>query len=280
MVKQFTISMQNHPLSDSTSMSYEVRRIRPVGRIRVGSGWERKKETGKLARTVAGDQGVVTALEHDTGVILDEWKGVSMEVTEHGVAAPAADDANFIRIHASQQEGRATSAERPCCNVCRINAGMPRNSEGSSPKEAHDHVRGDSTSPPPFIIVDMEGCGWRSLVVIEVDDPSCNGTDGTSRRLAIGRMSQLLPFDPVLLNGKGEGGEGSSQQLGQGGLVGMKEMLIADLNFHIRQAKGVLGIARGIGILAGTEKKIEGHPNTVDGSLITSRRTRELSRTE
>ena len=29
---------------------------------------------------MAGDQGVVTAVEHDTGVILDEWKGVIVEI--------------------------------------------------------------------------------------------------------------------------------------------------------------------------------------------------------
>ena len=50
----------------------------------------------------------------------------------------------------------------------------------------------------------------QAMVVIEVGEPSCDGTDGTSRRLAVGSMSQLLTFDPVLLSGNGEGGEGST----------------------------------------------------------------------
>jgi len=134
----------------------------------VGSGWE--KEPGRLAIALAGDQGVVTAMEHDTGVILDEWKGVSMEIMEHGIATPATYDANFIRIHASKQQGHgAASTEGSSCNVGRVNTGMSRDSEGCRPKEARDHGGGDRATLGCVVVVDVEGCGWHSLMLIELD---------------------------------------------------------------------------------------------------------------
>jgi len=191
-------------------MSYEVRRIRPVGRIRVGSGWE--KEPGRLASAVAGDQGVVTAVEHDTGVILDEWKGVSVEITEHGVATPTTYDANFIRIHASKQEGHgAASAEGASGNVGRVDTGMARDGEGSRSKEARDHGGGDRTTLAGVVVVGVEGCGGRSLMVIEVDGPACDSTHGAGGWLSVSGMCQLFAFDSVLLCGESEGGEGCSQ---------------------------------------------------------------------
>jgi len=58
----------------------------------------------------------------------------------------------------------------------------------------------------------------------------------------------------------------------------IKYVLVSNISFNICQAKWMLGID-GISIFAWTLEKINGHPNTIDGDLVTSRRTIEVSST-
>ena len=75
----------------------------------------------------------MTPGEHDTGVMLDEGEGVTVQVTKHGVALPAAEDADLVGINAAEEEGHGSAgAERPCCDVVRVDAGVARDSEGGS----------------------------------------------------------------------------------------------------------------------------------------------------
>ena len=53
--------------------------------------------------------------------------------------------------------------------------------------------------------------------------------------------------------------------------MNIEVVFMSNLAFYIFQAKWMLCLARGIGIFAWTEKKIEGHPNAINGGLITSR---------
>ena len=67
-----------------------------ASRGRDRAGWDGKSG-------MARDESVVTTGEHDVGVVLNEWEGVPMEISEHGVAAPTADDANFVRVNATEE---------------------------------------------------------------------------------------------------------------------------------------------------------------------------------
>jgi hypothetical protein len=78
-------------------------------------------------------------------------------------------------------------------------------------KEARDHGGGDRTTLAGVVVVGVEGCGGRSLMVIEVDDPACDSTHGAGGWLSVSGMCQLFAFDSVLLCGESEGGEGCSQ---------------------------------------------------------------------
>ena len=70
---------------------------------------------------------------------------------------------------------------------------------------------------------------------------------------------------------EGEGDECGGKELGHGSKMNIEYVFMADLAFHIFQAKRMLCLAGGICIFAWSEKKVEGHPNAIDGGLITSR---------
>ena len=59
--------------------------------------------------------------------------------------------------------------------------------------------------------------------------------------------------------------------MGDESKMNIKDVFMADLAFHIFQAKRMLCLAGGICIFAWSEKKVKGHPNAIDGGLITSR---------
>jgi hypothetical protein len=42
--------------------------------------------------------------EHECGIVLNEWHGMTVHMSEHGVAAPAADDLDFVAIAAGKEE--------------------------------------------------------------------------------------------------------------------------------------------------------------------------------
>ena len=72
------------------------------------------------------DEVVVPPGKHDAGVAPDEWLGVGMEVSEHVVAFPTADDTDFVRVKAtSKQEGHGTAgSERASGNFGWIHSSM------------------------------------------------------------------------------------------------------------------------------------------------------------
>ena len=103
------------PLSDTASMSSK------------GNGSEsgfccegerQESELGGLWVGTMQHETVVTAMEHESGVFLDERNRVTVEVAEHGVAAPAADDADVIGVNAGEEECHGSAgAEGSDCNV-------------------------------------------------------------------------------------------------------------------------------------------------------------------
>ena len=45
---------------------------------------------------------VVAAMEHEPRVILNKRQSMAMKIAEHGVAAPAAHNADVIRVHTAE----------------------------------------------------------------------------------------------------------------------------------------------------------------------------------
>ena len=88
----------------------------------------RTNRVGEVGLTPSGDQAVVSSMEHDLGVVLDEWKGMGIEVAEHGVTLPAAEDPDLVRIDAPKKKGHGTTrAKGPCGDVVGVNASITRN---------------------------------------------------------------------------------------------------------------------------------------------------------
>ena len=86
---------------------------------------------GEAGSTPGGNEAVVAAVEHDLGVILDKGKSMGMEVSKHGVAFPAAEDADFVRIDAAEEESHGTTrTEGPCGDVVWFDACIARYGEG------------------------------------------------------------------------------------------------------------------------------------------------------
>ena len=50
------------------------------------------------------DKRVVATGEHNGGVLLDEWEGMSVKVSEHCVSAPATETTNLVRVDTSEQQ--------------------------------------------------------------------------------------------------------------------------------------------------------------------------------
>ena len=69
----------------------------------------RTNREGEVGLMPSGYQAVVSAMEHDPGVILDEWKGIGIEVLEHGITLPAAEDLDLVRVNAAEEEGHGTT---------------------------------------------------------------------------------------------------------------------------------------------------------------------------
>ena len=78
-------------------------------------------------------------MEHEKRVMLDERECVSMEVAEHGVASPAADDADFIGVFPTKEKGhRATVAEGTSGDVFDVDSGVTGDEARGSAEEGGD----------------------------------------------------------------------------------------------------------------------------------------------
>ncbi len=64
---------------------------------------------------VVGNEGVGSGGEHTTGVVPHERVSLDMQITEHLVRGPPADEADDVRVNLCQEKGaRASSAETSC----------------------------------------------------------------------------------------------------------------------------------------------------------------------
>ena len=74
---------------------------------------------------------VVSATKHYGGVMLDEWQGMSMEITKYGIAAPPPQNVNIVRVGAADKEVHGTTvAEKMSSNFIGIYTTVVGNVKG------------------------------------------------------------------------------------------------------------------------------------------------------
>jgi hypothetical protein len=57
-----------------------------------------------LNRSVgAGDEGEVPVLQHGAGKLVDKGQSLCMEVSEHGIGMPSANESDDVRVNLSAQ---------------------------------------------------------------------------------------------------------------------------------------------------------------------------------
>ena len=54
-------------------------------------------------------RGVMVPREHNARIMLDERDGMTVQIPKHGIAAPVAQDADFVRINPVKEEGHCTA---------------------------------------------------------------------------------------------------------------------------------------------------------------------------
>ena len=135
-------------------------------------------------------ESIVTAVEHEPGIILDEWNCVAVEISEHRVAFPATNNSNVIGVNAREEEGHGTTGtERACCNVCRIHSSMTGDGERRCAEQAGYHSAGDAAAVSRVGVINVERSSTRSTVKDEVGYLSEHGTNGARVSLPVDDVS-------------------------------------------------------------------------------------------
>ena len=70
------------------------------------------------------DKGVVSRGNHCGGVAAHEWLGRDVEISEHLVTAPAADEADGVEVNVPQEEGYGPAGEEGAGWRCRGTRGQ------------------------------------------------------------------------------------------------------------------------------------------------------------
>ena len=116
----------------------------------------RTNRVGEVGLTPSGYQAVVSAMEHDPGVMLDEWKYMGIEVLEHGINLPAAKDPDLVRVNAAKEEGHGTTrAKGPGGEVVWVNASITWNGQCSGTQETGYHRTGNGPFEGILIKIDV-----------------------------------------------------------------------------------------------------------------------------
>ena len=72
---------------------------------------------------MTGDQVVVTPMEHEPGEVAHDRLGLKVEVPEHFIRAPAANESDDVGINSGEKEGHGTTHPKGAgCDVIRNKA--------------------------------------------------------------------------------------------------------------------------------------------------------------
>lgn len=119
------------------------------------TGWYREGKQRGLWKSV------VSATKNYGRVMLDEWQGISMEITKYGIAAPPPHNVNIVRVGAADKEGHRTTASSNFIGIYTTVAG---NGKGRWTQETGDYNGGHVLTTAAPVEGDVQGCVARSVV--------------------------------------------------------------------------------------------------------------------
>ena len=98
-------------------------------------------------------------LKHGGGEVMNERKGLGVEIGEHGVRAPAADQTDDALVAAAAQERHgATGAEAACGNISRCKAKMRELASGGL--QELGYMSAGDVVPATIVVIGAQGrCG-------------------------------------------------------------------------------------------------------------------------
>ena len=148
----------------------------------------------------------MSAGEHAGGEVTDEWGGLKVEVSKHGVGAPAADHLDYVWVDASAEERHgAARAERACGDVVGGEAQGGAEARSGAAECFGDGVGVDG-APTDVGKVGVQGGLVVGPVEAEVCDAADEGGDGAGDGVAAATMGHDLATDPIFLVVKGDFG--------------------------------------------------------------------------
>ena len=95
-----------------------------------------------------------------------------------------------------------------------------------------------------------------------------HGLNRAGIALPIGSVPHFLALDTVFLSGEGERYESGRKKLELGAGRHVEEVSSADFELHIGKSERMFCVTGGIGIFTGSQQEIKGHPDAIDGSLV------------
>ena len=108
--------------------------------------------------------------------MLDEWQGMSMEVTKRGISSPLPHIANLFRVGATEKESHdPTVAEQASSSFIGIYTAVARNGKGRCTQENGDYNGGHGLTKSAPVQEYVQGCVSTSVVQFYMEDPAHDG---------------------------------------------------------------------------------------------------------
>lgn len=155
------------------------------------------------------------SFKHAASHVLHDGNGLDVQVADHGIALPAAEESDHVGVHSGTQEGHGpTGPEGTGVHIIAGDAILGAEEAGRGLEVRGNCPRGDHTGlAPNGSVVVTHGSSGVGRVLTDVQYASSNGTDW-AEEWVIGRaVAYLLPTDGVLLGRESELAKGSSQEL-------------------------------------------------------------------
>jgi len=239
-----------------------------VGVVGVLSRRGRVQERSVLSR----DQGVLSPLQHEASEVAHDGVGLKVQVAEHFVGTPAADEADDVRVNLGEEEGHGpTRAKRAGGDVVREEAnaraeGRDGEAEGKGYIGGGDGVTGGGTAGSGSK-VGGKGSGGRGVVLAKVEDTTNGGQDGTRKGGATAAQADDFTPDAVFLSGICVGGEGGGVEFRQGSKEEI-DSVAADEELDVGESEGH-GVGGTAGVFPWSHEEEESDANHVgDGGMV------------
>ena len=237
-------------------------------------GWEDdgrsrgREERSRGRRTGSGgSERKVPKFKHLGGKAGGEGGGLDVEVSEHGIRAPASGELDDICVNTGAQEGHGTGgAQRARFDVGGLEAvGGAIQGDGFAEEGgdgAHSEVMPNAAREPGV----ERSVGW-GAVGAQVHDAADGGQDGAEEVMATAAVADFFSGDSVLLEGEGEddvGGRGKAP----GRSVEEVEAGLANIKVDIGQPKrGGQRRIRGQSVFSGTAEKVQSNADYIAARL-------------